>query len=213
MKRKTAVAVVAAAGAATGAVVLVRRRSVASLPTVDGAARSTTRAITIDRPPKQVYDFWRDLPTLAGALDRTAKVELLDQARSAWSVTGPAGLPVSWTAEIVADQPGELLAWRVDDGPVPHEGRAEFHPAPADRGVEVKVALRYRLPGGKVTAALTKLTGDEPDMALRSTLRRVKQLIECGHVVTVDEQPSGRGLVKEKVTRVVRHRLSAGGRP
>lgn len=175
--------------------------------------RVTLRSVTVDRPASVVYDFWRDLPRLAAAMDRPTQVEVLDETTSRWHVQGPLGATVSWTATIVEEQPGKVLAWSVRDGVLPHEGRLDLVEAPGDRGTEVHVSLRYELPGGAVSELATKLTGDEPDLVLRSCLRRMKQLLECGLVVTTDGQPRGRGPIQEKMTRFVQHKLTAGGRP
>jgi uncharacterized membrane protein len=123
------------------------------------------------------------------------------------------GSTVHWTAEVTEDVPDRLLAWRVTDGPVPHEGRVEFTPAPTGRGTEVRVSLHYELPGGPLASAAARISGDEPDLVLRTNLRRIKQVLECGRVVTVDGQPTGRGPVSERVTRLFQHKLTAGGRP
>jgi uncharacterized membrane protein len=203
-------AVAATATAATGA--LVAAAAIRNREALSGH-RVTLRSVTIDRPAAVIYRFWRDLPRLAGALDRPAAVEVVDETTSRWTVHGPLGRTLHWTAEITEDQPDRTLAWRVTDGVLPHEGRLQLTDAPGDRGTEVHVSLRYELPGGPVTAAVTTLTGDEPDQVLRTCLRRIKQLLECGLVVTTDGQPSGRGPVRERVTRFMQHKLVTGGRP
>jgi uncharacterized membrane protein len=210
--------VVAAAGATAAAtaaatVAVARQRSPRSLPTRRGSAWATLRAVTIYRSPEQVYEFWRDLPRVAAAMEPPAKVRQEDHVRSQWTVELPAGRTATWTAEIVLDEPERVLAWRVDEGPVPHEGRIEFRPAPNDTGTEIQVGLRYKLPGGRLGKAAAKALGDEPDQVLRTTLRSVKSLLECGEVVRVLGQPTGRGPVQERVTRFAQRRLVAGGRP
>ena len=75
------------------------------------------------------------------------------------------------------------------------------------------MGLTYELPAGRAGAALATLTGDEPDQVLRTALRRVKQILDCGQIITTDGQPSGRGTVREKVTAFVDHKLATGGRP
>jgi uncharacterized membrane protein len=211
--KATAVAVTAAATAATAAgAIRMARRAPESLPMRRDGHRATLRGVTVNRPPADVYGFWRDLPRLAAALEREATATVLADGRSRWSVRGPAGAPVEYTAEIIADEPGALLAWRVADGPLPHEGRVEFTEAPGGRGTELRVGLRYEVPGGALGQAAVKLTGDEPDQVLRTTLRRVKQLLECGEIVTTEGQPSGRGPVQERITRFAQHKLVTGGR-
>jgi uncharacterized membrane protein len=212
-RKKATVAVVATAGAVAVTIAVARQRSTRSLPVRRDGGWTTLRAITIDRPAAEVYGFWRDLTRLAAVMDPPARVELLAESRSQWTVEVPGGRTLQWTAEIIKDEPESVLTWRVDAGPVPHEGRVEFTPAPNDRGTEVRVGLRYRMPAGRLGAAAAKLVGTEPDQVLRTTLRRMKSLLECGAVVRVTGQPTGRGPVQERVTRLAQRKLVAGGRP
>jgi uncharacterized membrane protein len=218
-----------AAGAAAGITVLVVARAtraavtkvadaVLPLPEGDGSRprgardRAYQRGVTINRPPAEVYRFWRDLQPLARVLDRVARVEWLDDRRSRWVVEGPGPTMIEFTAEITDDEPDRALSWRSLDSPVPHEGRVEFESAPGRRGTELRVRLAYRPPAGAVGVAVARFTGDEPDLLVRDALRRVKQVLECGEAIRVDGQPSGRGPLQERVTEIVRHRVATGGR-
>ena len=70
--------------------------------------------------------------------------------------------------------------------------------------------MRYR--SGPVRRLAGLVGGDEPDLALRDALRRVKALIECGQVVDTRDDPSGRSPAQEKSTDKVRETLMTGGR-
>lgn len=213
--RRAVVLAAAAATTATGVVAFRAWRGArpSSLPARGNGQQATLRGITVNRPPEVVYGFWRDLPELAQALGRGVEVEMIDEWHSRWTADGPAGVRVTWHAEIVMDEPNRLIAWRATGSPVPHRGQVELSPAPGDRGTEVWVRLTYHVPAGRLGAAVATLTGDDPDQVLRTALRRTKQLLECGQVVAVDGQPSGRGPVQERVTSFVDHRLATGGRP
>lgn len=57
---------------------------------------------------------------------------------------------VQWDAEIVDDTPGERIAWRCAPGAdVGNEGEVRFTDAPNGRGTELRVILKYDLPGGR----------------------------------------------------------------
>ena len=211
--RLTAIAVTAAAAGATVAALRAGRRTRQSLPVTRGAGRATMRGVTINRPPEAVYRFFRDLPRLAAALEPSPRVTEVDDRRSRWEAGGPTETAVAYTVEILSDELEKVLAWQVTDGPVPHEGEIEFALAPADRGTEVRVSLRYRQRGGRLAATAARVTGDEPDQVLRTSLRRIKQVLECGEVPVSDDEPAAQGPIRAKVTRLVRERLAAGGRP
>jgi uncharacterized membrane protein len=50
----------------------------------------------------------------------------------------------------------------------------------------VCVELKYDPPGGKLSAAIAKLFGEEPGQQIASDLRRLKQVLETGSVVHSD---------------------------
>jgi uncharacterized membrane protein len=150
-------------------------------------------AITIDRPARELYDFWRDFTNLPQIMDHLESVEVLDGNRSHWKVKGPAGSTVEWDAEITEDRPGELIAWRSLEGAdVDNVGSVRFVPAANDRGTVVRIDLAYDPPAGRVGATIAKLFGRGPGQEIRSDLRPFKQLMETGEITTTRGQPSGR---------------------
>jgi uncharacterized membrane protein len=71
-------------------------------------------------------------------------------------------------------------------------GSVHFTPAPAGRGTEVRVSLKYDPPAGKAGAAIARLFGESPDRQVEEDLHRLKQLMEAGEVPTTVGQPRGR---------------------
>jgi uncharacterized membrane protein len=145
------------------------------------------KSITINRSPAELYGFWRDLSRLPTIMRHLESVTDLGDGRSRWKAKAPAGASVEWEAEIVEDQPNELIAWQsVEGADVPNAGSVRFVPAPGGRGTEVHVELRYDPPGGKLGSAIAKLFGEEPGQQVDGDLRRFKQVIETGEVVLSD---------------------------
>jgi uncharacterized membrane protein len=202
-----------------------RRLAVIGLAAVGSAAavravgkadnrRLVEHAITVGRPVEEVYGFWRDFANLPRFMPHLERVEVLDERRSRWVAAAPAGQTVAWRAEIEAEEPNRLIAWRaLAATAVPHEGRVSFTPAPGGRGTEVRVQLSYRPPAGVLGVVLARLAGEEPSQQVRDALRRLKQVLECGQVIGVDEQVSGRSPTQRRLTGLVRRRLATGGRP
>jgi uncharacterized membrane protein len=56
----------------------------------------------------------------------------------------------------------------------------------------VRVDMRYRPPTGRVGATVAKLFGEEPEQQLQDDLRRFKQVMEVGDIITTEGQPAGR---------------------
>ena len=113
-----------------------------------------SKSVTIKRPPKAVYDFWRQLENLPRFMHHLQEVRSTGNGRSHWIAKAPAGQQVEWDAEIVDERPDELIVWRALPGSdIQHEGSVHFRPAPGDRGTEVEVALQVRRPGWKSRSA------------------------------------------------------------
>ncbi len=163
------------------------RQSRTSMLSQVGAPIHVLRSITINRPPEEVYEFWRDLTNLPTFMSHLESVEM-QGGRSTWRAKGPAGLHISWDAKTVLDRPGECIAWRSVESStsVPNRGVVRFKVAPGDRGTELQVELKYEPPGGVVGAAFAKLFGEEPGQQIDGDLRRLKQVLETGEVLHSD---------------------------
>ena len=149
-------------------------------------------AVTVNRTPAELYEFWRDFRNLPHFMEHLESVTPLDDRRSHWKVRAPFGGSVEWDAEVINDVENALIAWGTDRGAdVPNAGSVRFKRAPGDRGTEVKVSLDYKPPGGRFAAYLAKLFGEEPDKQVREDLRRFKQLMEAGEIPTTEGQPRG----------------------
>lgn len=141
------------------------------------------QAVTINRPPEEVFAFWRNFENLPRFMDHLESVRVVDDRRSHWVAKGPAGTRVEWEAEIHNEIPGHLIAWRsLPDSEVNHAGSVNFSPAP-NEGTHVRVVLRYDPPAGKIGAAVARLFGEEPSQQVAEDLRRLKQVLEAGEGV------------------------------
>lgn len=154
---------------------------------------AVVRAATINRPPGEVYAFWRDLQNLPRFMTHLVSVTETGDGRTHWVATGPAGARVEWDAQIINDDAGNVIAWESLDGArVPNRGVVRFSEAPGGRGTRVLVRLAYDPPGGGAAAAIAKLFGQEPDQQIREDLRRFKMLLEAGEIATTLGQSAGR---------------------
>lgn len=151
------------------------------------------KAITINRPRADVYQFWHDFRNLPRFMKHLDDVQVTGDRRSHWRARAPAGTTVEWDAELVDDRPNELIAWRsVDGSDVDNSGSVRFVRAPDGRGTEVHVELEYAPPGGALGATVAKLFGEEPEQQVQSDLRRFKQVLETGEVVYSEATVHGR---------------------
>lgn len=149
------------------------------------------KSITVNRPPEELYRFWRRFENLPRFMNHLESVTTTGGGRSHWVAKAPAGTTVEWDAEVYNEKEGELIAWRSLEGAdVDNAGSVRFEPAAGGAGTLVRVTLRYDPPGGAVGAAVARLFGENPEQQIEEDLARFKQVMETGE--TTEGQSSGR---------------------
>jgi uncharacterized membrane protein len=149
------------------------------------SAAATVQAITIAVPRAEVYRFWRNFENLPRFMHHLERVDVLDDRRSHWVVKAPLGRRVEWDAVVTEERTDELIAWEsVTGAEIRNTGRVEFRDAPHERGTELRVVVAYEPPAGRLGRAAAKLLGREPALQIRQDLRRLKQTLETGEIVT-----------------------------
>jgi uncharacterized membrane protein len=185
---KAARALTIAGAAVTGATLVdtlyvFRKRGLLRRKPHPVTVRST---ITIRRPRDDIYRYWRDLKNLPLFMRHVDSVTETN-GHSIWRAWGPAGVRAEWEAEVVADRPGERIAWRSLEGAtIPNRGAVEFRDAPQNLGTEVHLELVIEPPAGALGAGIARLFAELPEASMKSDLRRLKQILETGEVVCSD---------------------------
>ncbi|HEY0614381.1 MAG TPA: SRPBCC family protein [Candidatus Elarobacter sp.] len=146
-----------------------------------GRGTRIEKAFTIERSAADLYAYWRALENLPEIMSHLERVEQLDDLHSRWTAKAPAGIPVSWEAEIVDDTPGRRIAWRSVGGAVPNAGSVTFTEAPGGRGTELRVEMEWTPPGGPLGKSFAGLFGGDPALIVESDLRRFKATMEAGY--------------------------------
>lgn len=117
----------------------------------DNRSRNVNIQITqiVNKPRKQVYDFWRDLENLPLFMEHLENVNNLNDSISVWEANIPGGMgTVRWKSEIVKERPYELLGWQSLPGSsIENAGKVEFKDA-GEFATEVHVVISYHAPGG-----------------------------------------------------------------
>jgi uncharacterized membrane protein len=158
-----------------------------------GEGVKVEKSVTINKPPEELYRFWRNFENLPRFMNHLEAVRVLDDKRSHWTAKAPLGMTAEWDAEIINEQANELIAWRsVEGSSIPNAGSVRFEQRPGTTETVVRVSLNYAPPGGAFGALLAKLFGEEPEQQVAEDLRRFKQLMEAGETASTQGQPSGR---------------------
>jgi uncharacterized membrane protein len=111
-------------------------------------------------------------------MPRLREVREEEPGISHWLLDGPAGVPVSWDAEVTALEPHRRIAWRSLPGStVPNAGEVRFEDLGPD-ATRVHVSLAYRPPAGAIGHAVACLFGSDPQRQLEADLQGFKRLVE-----------------------------------
>jgi uncharacterized membrane protein len=152
------------------------------------------RAITINKSAEECYRYWRDFENLPRFMTHLRSVRTTGDNQTHWIAKGPGGKEFEWDAMITADRPGECISWRTLEGAdIDHNGTVRFEQAPGGRGTVVRVRMYYTPPAiGAAGAMVARALGQDPEAEIAKDLRRFKQVMETGDVVTTEGQPAGR---------------------
>lgn len=149
------------------------------------SAAIVTRAVTINRPRRELYRYWRDFSNLPRFMESVRRIDMIDGQRTRWIVDGPAGRTVQWEAVVTLDEPDRRIGWVSEDGgDIRNAGWVDFTDAPGGRGTEVRAEIIYEPPAGRVGRAVAYLLQREPALQIRRDLRRFKALMETGELPT-----------------------------
>jgi len=128
----------------------------------------------------EVYSCWRQIENFPRFMSHIREVTKLSDTQYHWVVDGPAGIPVEWDAEITADVPGELIAWRTVEGSeVQSSGVVQFEPD-IYGDTRVHIRMTYRPPANAVGRTVARIFGADPRRQMDSDLARFKSYMEVG---------------------------------
>jgi uncharacterized membrane protein len=137
------------------------------------------KAINIDAPIDEVYQFWRNFENFRLFMDHVKEITVQGNV-SNWKVAGPVGTSVEFQSHITQDIPNEMIMWEtLPDSQVQHTGFVRFDPN-RNGGTRVTVQMDYTPPAGVVGHAVAQLFGVDPRQAMHEDLMRLKSLLEEG---------------------------------
>lgn len=137
------------------------------------------KTINVDAPVEQVFGFWTDYQNFPRFMHNVREVQVHEE-RSTWLVSGPAGVPVHWSSEVVHLEPNALIEWRSTyDSAVKHQGSVRFQQN-GHGGTRVTVRMSYLPPAGAFGHAVASMFGADPKAEMDTDLLRMKTMIETG---------------------------------
>jgi uncharacterized membrane protein len=128
--------------------------------------------IDVNVPVHTAYNQWTQFEEFPQFMENVERVEQIDDTHLKW-VAEIGGKKAEWIAEIVLQEPDQVIAWRSLDGKGT-SGEVEFQPIGPDRtNIEVKLTWE---PEGLLESLGAKVGADE--LGVKRDLQNFKQLIE-----------------------------------
>ncbi len=163
--------------ASAGSALLVARTLRAAR--LDGSVPlAMSHSITIDRPRKAIYRFWRNFANLPQFIENLQRVDVIDSRLSRWIMDAPLGQTVECDVEVTEDRANERIAWTATDRDIGHHGWVEFRDAGNRRGTEVRAMIVSELPVRQVGRTVARVFRKEPGEQVRDALWNLKKRIE-----------------------------------
>ncbi len=135
-------------------------------------------SISIDRPARDIYRFWRKLENLPRFIDHLGSVENLGGGRHRWTISTPFGR-VIWESEITEDRENEVIRWRSLPGSgVKNSGVLSLAERKGAGAAVATVELHYKPPRGFDSFFLEPILEVVTDEAIRESLTKLKHLME-----------------------------------
>jgi uncharacterized membrane protein len=149
-----------------------------------GSGVTVNKSLDVAVPVRVAFAFWANFQNFPRFMQHIREVRENESGTSHWVADGPAGLPVSWDAEITALRRHERIAWKSLDGStVTNAGEVRFEEVEPEV-TRIHVRMTYSPPGGAMGHAVATLFGADPKRQLDDDLLRFKTLLEAGAVRT-----------------------------
>ena len=148
---------------------------------IEGNNIKISTSFTVNKPVSEVYAAWRNLENLPFFMTHLKSITPVNQYISEWTAELPnvPGATVSWKAEILMDEPGELLSWHSMPGSTIDNAGKIYFTAIGD-ATEVNVLISYRAPLGKPGEVTAKLLNPVFERMVENDIKNFKEYMETG---------------------------------
>lgn len=144
-----------------------------------GPLSKIERSVTINKPPAEVYRYWRSFENLPQFMDHIESVTTTGESTSHWVAKAP--FAAEWDAEVTHDRENEYIAWRsLPESSYANSGFVRFRQAPDGYGTEVDLSLSYAPPGGALGSLAARVLRPITEQQVGKDMRRFKEVLESG---------------------------------
>jgi len=147
-------------------------------------------SIVIERPVEDVFAFYQDFRNLPDFLGDVVRVQATGDRTSRWTIKAPLGLELHWTVVVTDMLPNAFIAYQTESAAAPARWEVSFSPGTHPGTTLVREVMS--MPGGLIARAALAAVGKPPAKEVRANLKRLKELLETGHVTTMDYAVAGK---------------------
>ena len=138
------------------------------------------KTLHVAASPDDIYAFWTNPENFPKVFAHIKEVVRVENDTYRWQVTGPAGIPASWTAMITRRVPGKIIEWHSAPGSaIENHGTIRID-GEKDGRTRVHIQMTYNPPIGLLGHAFATLLGVDPRNLMDEDLVRLKALLEEG---------------------------------
>lgn len=147
-------------------------------------------SVAIEKPVADVFAFYRDFRNLPHFLGDVMKVEVTGDNTTRWTIQGPLGVEVHWTATTTEVVENKQIFYETGSDMLKTRWRIYFSQGSNPGQTIVREVMLE--PGGKVTQAALAVIGKNPVKEVHHNLNRLKQYLETGRVTDTENAVSGK---------------------
>jgi uncharacterized membrane protein len=151
---------------------------------------SIEESVVIERPVEDVFAFYQDFRNFPDFLGDVVQVEATGDRTSRWTVKAPLGLELHWTVVVTDMRPNAFIAYQTESTVTPARWEVSFSPGSNPGTTLVREVMS--IPGGSIAKAALAAVGKSPVKEVRANLKRLQELLETGHVTTMDYAVAGK---------------------
>ena len=155
------------------------------------AGDAVEASVAIRCPAGEVFQFYRDFRNLPRFLGDVMAVEQTGPATWRWTVQGPVGIRVTWTARVTEERTNEFIKYQA----VPLPGLKTtwaIYLSPAAEAGTTQVREVMQTSFGRLGRAALALIGKPPAGEVSANLHRLKEVMETGTVTDTSYSVAGK---------------------
>lgn len=131
-------------------------------------------SVQVNAHQQEAWEYVSNYQNFDQFMSNVREVKMLDANTSEWHLSGPLGIPVSWTAVTKTFDPPSTLAWQSLEGSIKTHGYITVKPEAS--GSRITVHIEYTPPGGAIGEAFASLFKD-PQGMLEHDLEKLGTLL------------------------------------